>query len=112
VESTTTLKYTLVYDTTPPVVSITNPSDGSTFKSLPVVSGSVNAQIVGLSDVEVKVSSWSGGAWNVMPGYNFVSVGAAGVYTSSFRLERFGWFSGWDDISVGSQSEGQRGELE
>ena len=61
------VKYTILYDTVPPDVGITNPMSGARLNTLPVVSGTANAGLSGLSDVRLTVSSWTAGAgWTVV----------------------------------------------
>ncbi|MFA5858611.1 MAG: Ig-like domain repeat protein, partial [Elusimicrobiota bacterium] len=72
-EEDASVKYTLYYDTTPPVSRVTTPGDGTTQKTLTVIGGTANGYYTGLSKVEVKVSSyngtsdvytWTGSSWS------------------------------------------------
>ncbi|MDI6756458.1 MAG: Ig-like domain repeat protein, partial [Endomicrobiia bacterium] len=75
-EENVSVKYTVIFDTTPPLSQINYPSAASNFTSLVAVSGTANAALGGLDTVEIQVSSRpaSGGSWTVMSGYNFVAV--------------------------------------
>jgi hypothetical protein len=59
-----------IVDDTPPTVSITTPTDGSKLNYTPVVSGNSDASLSGLNGVEIKVSSWSAGNWQLIGTYN------------------------------------------
>ncbi|MFA5859733.1 MAG: hypothetical protein WC955_11795, partial [Elusimicrobiota bacterium] len=72
-EETPSLKYTLYYDTTPPVSKITVPSNNTSLSSLTSITGTANGNYSGLSKVEIKISSyngtsdvytWTGSSWS------------------------------------------------
>ncbi|RLJ03528.1 MAG: hypothetical protein DRP08_03430, partial [Candidatus Aenigmatarchaeota archaeon] len=73
------VKFTLYYDTTPPLSVITYPPDGSKLNGLAVISGTADAYISGLADVKVQISSWTGSGWSVVQGWT-----SSEVYVSSW----------------------------
>jgi len=50
----TPVSFTVIYDTTPPTVAITYPQNNAKLNFMPVISGTANADLAGLDDVEIK----------------------------------------------------------
>ena len=74
------MKYSIICDTTPPVSGIGSPGNLSSTNSIPVISGTAAAELSGLSDVRISVSSNTNGVWSSVQG----NVQASGIYVSSW----------------------------
>jgi len=58
--------YDVTFDTTPPQVGITSPLNLDKLGATPVISGTADGALSGLSDVRIDVSSQSAGGWSTV----------------------------------------------
>ncbi|MEK7722435.1 MAG: hypothetical protein AAB359_08600, partial [Elusimicrobiota bacterium] len=72
--------YNVVFDTTPPTLGINAPAEAAKLKTIPMISGTANADLAGLKDVRLNVYSFTSGAWQPVSSNNQ----ADGI-----------WFSSW-----------------
>ncbi|MFA5859695.1 MAG: hypothetical protein WC955_11605, partial [Elusimicrobiota bacterium] len=63
-EETPSLKYTLYYDTTPPVSKITVPSNNTSLSSLTSITGTANGDLSGIESVSISIQRTEGIAGN------------------------------------------------
>jgi hypothetical protein len=87
----TPVSFTVIYDTTPPTVQITYPQDNAKLNTMPVISGTANADLSGLDDVEIKISSWVGTGWSVVTA---VTKPQVSVFITSFSYQTSGLIDG------------------
>ncbi|MCK5358187.1 MAG: hypothetical protein KAJ48_07310, partial [Elusimicrobiales bacterium] len=62
--------FDVIYDTTPPSILISSPVINSKLNTIPDISGTADADLSGLKDVRINVSSWSAGVWSTVSSNN------------------------------------------
>jgi hypothetical protein len=83
--------FTFYIDTTPPTVAITYPQNNAKLNFMPVISGTANANLSGLDDVELRISSWVGTGWSLV---TTVTKPQVSVYITSFSYQTTGLIDG------------------
>ncbi len=79
--------YSVIYDTTPPTSGIIYPANLTKFNYAPTISGTANAFLSGLAEVDVQISSWTGAGWYTVTSWSPSSVSITG---STWTYSGFG----------------------